>query len=220
MVILGAGGFAKEIATVLLWNNYKKENIVFFDNINESIDNSIYNNYLVIRSEKDLYSYFKSYDPKFHIGVGGTRNRSRLLKIGEKNAGILTSIISSTSLISPFDTNITLDKGISILSGVTITASVQIGIGCLVNKNAILSHDVEIKDFVEISPGAKLLGHSKVGSFTSIGTNAVILPNIHIGNNCIIGAGSIVTKNIPDDSIAVGIPAKVIKKNSHHEKNI
>ena len=44
-----------------------------------------------------------------------------------------------------------------------------------------------------------------------IGTNAVIMPGVSIGNNVVIGVGAIVTKNIPDNSVAVGVPARVIE---------
>ena len=52
----------------------------------------------------------------------------------------------------------------------------------------------------------------KVGNNVWFGGNVVVLSGVTIGDNCVIGAGSVVTKNIPDYSIAVGIPAKVIKK--------
>ncbi len=51
-----------------------------------------------------------------------------------------------------------------------------------------------------------------IGDNCWIGGGAIILPGVSIGNNCVIGAGSVVTKNIPDHSMAVGNPAKVIKK--------
>lgn len=50
-----------------------------------------------------------------------------------------------------------------------------------------------------------------IGDNCWIGGNSIILPGINIGNNCVIGAGSVVTKNIPDNSMAAGNPAKVIK---------
>lgn len=51
-----------------------------------------------------------------------------------------------------------------------------------------------------------------IGNDVWIGGGSIILPGVSIGNNCVIGAGSVVTKNIPDNSMAVGNPAKVIKR--------
>lgn len=45
-----------------------------------------------------------------------------------------------------------------------------------------------------------------------IGANVTILPGVTIGNNVVIGAGAVVTKDIPDNSLAVGVPARVIKE--------
>ena len=51
-----------------------------------------------------------------------------------------------------------------------------------------------------------------IGDDCWIGGNAIICPGITIGNGCVIGAGAVVTKDIPDNSMAVGNPAKVIRK--------
>lgn len=51
-----------------------------------------------------------------------------------------------------------------------------------------------------------------IGDGSWLGTNVVIVGNVHIGKHCVIGANSVVTKDIPDYSVAAGIPAKVIKK--------
>lgn len=53
-----------------------------------------------------------------------------------------------------------------------------------------------------------------------IGWNAIIMPNVHIGSNCVIGAGAIVTKDIPDNSVAVGVPAKVIETTNEYRKKM
>lgn len=88
---------------------------------------------------------------------------------------------------------------------------------------------IEIGDHVAISSGSELITHDgaaawcfdkeldggvfgriKIGNNVFIGQQSVILPNTTIGNNCIIGAGSVVRGEIPDNSIAVGNPAKII----------
>lgn len=51
----------------------------------------------------------------------------------------------------------------------------------------------------------------KIGNYCWIGGGSIILPGVEIGNNCVIGAGRVVTKNIPDNSVAVGNPCRVIK---------
>lgn len=65
-----------------------------------------------------------------------------------------------------------------------------------------------------------LFGEIVIGNNVHIGTNAVIMPGVKIGNNCIIGVSAVVTKNVPDNSVVVGIPAKVIKNiDEYREKN-
>ena len=51
-----------------------------------------------------------------------------------------------------------------------------------------------------------------------IGMSAIIMPGVTIGSNCIIGCGAVVTRDIPDNSIAVGVPAKVIKTLNEYEE--
>ena len=71
--------------------------------------------------------------------------------------------------------------------------------------NTVLEH------LGKIEIGARKYGKIVIGNNVFIGAKAIIMPNVRIGNNVIIGAGSIVTKSIPDNSIAVGVPAKIIE---------
>lgn len=67
---------------------------------------------------------------------------------------------------------------------------------------------------------ADLFGRIKIGNNVFIGWNAIIMPNVKIGNNCIIGCNAVVTKDIPDNSVAAGCPAKVIESiDEYYEKN-
>ncbi|MFI3227137.1 MAG: acyltransferase [Clostridia bacterium] len=93
---------------------------------------------------------------------------------------------------------------------VTIGSNVTIAPECL-----ILCHDGSTK---------KLIGYSKIGKVSIgndvfIGAKSVVLPNVKIGNNCVIGAGSVITKDIPDGSVAVGVPARVIMTTEEYKKS-
>ena len=62
----------------------------------------------------------------------------------------------------------------------------------------------------DTKPGFDTFGKITIGDYVYIGNNSLIMPGVTIGSNVIIGAGSIVTKDIPSDSVCVGIPCKVI----------
>ena len=80
----------------------------------------------------------------------------------------------------------------------------------------ILAHDASTKRPL----GYTLIGKVTIGNDVFIGAGTIVLPNTHIGNNVIIGAGAIVTKDIPDNSVAVGVPAKVIKTTGEYLEKI
>jgi acetyltransferase-like isoleucine patch superfamily enzyme len=81
------------------------------------------------------------------------------------------------------------------------------------NRNSTVGHHVVLENYVTLQPGANVCGFVTIGEGTLIGVGANILDGIKIGKNSIIGAGSVVTKNVPDNVVAYGIPCKVIKKN-------
>ena len=83
---------------------------------------------------------------------------------------------------------------------------ITIGNNVTITNASILSHDGSTKGFI----GYSKIGTVTIGDNVFIGYGSVVLPNTKIGNNVIIGAGSIVTKDIPDNSVVAGNPAKVI----------
>lgn len=71
-----------------------------------------------------------------------------------------------------------------------------------------------------IMTNADVFGRIVIGDNSNIGWNVIILPGVTIGKNCVIGAGAVVTKDIPDNSIAVGVPAKVIESIEDYRKKV
>ena len=60
--------------------------------------------------------------------------------------------------------------------------------------------------------GYAKIGCVNIGNDVFVGANTTILPGVTIGNNVVVGAGAVVTKDIPDNSLALGVPARVVKK--------
>ncbi len=93
-----------------------------------------------------------------------------------------------------------------------ISDMVKIGDFVKINVGVHIHHDCTIDSYVTIAPNAALMGGVRVHSMSYIGAGAQIRQNVKIGKNCMIGMGSIVVEDIPDNSIAYGVPCKVIKE--------
>jgi acetyltransferase-like isoleucine patch superfamily enzyme len=83
-----------------------------------------------------------------------------------------------------------------------------------------ITHDGGVWVFRKEHPNIDVFGKIEVGDNSFIGINTTILPGVSIGENCVIGAGSVVTKDIPANSIAVGVPAKVISSTTEYKNKV
>ena len=113
--------------------------------------------------------------------------------------------------------NPNLGKNVDIVGGanfgsepylITIGDNTTISFDC-----AFVTHDAAtrvIRHLPGFNKETVIYGPINVGKNCFIGCRSVILPNVNIGDNCIIGAGSVVNKDIPSNSVAAGVPCKVI----------
>jgi sugar O-acyltransferase (sialic acid O-acetyltransferase NeuD family) len=208
MLIIGAGGFAKEVLETFHERN-EIDNLVFFDETVTS-NNKLFDLFNILKNEDEVKKYFKNYDNRFTIGTGNPSLRHHLLNRFQKLGGEVISTISTTAEIGSYD--IKIGKGCNILQKAIISNSCQLGIGCIVYYNAIITHDCMIGNFVEISPAANILGQVIIGDYSRIGANSTILPKVNIGKNVTIAAGAVVTKDVADNCMVAGVPAQFKKE--------
>jgi len=150
--------------------------------------------------EKDIF---------IHICLGGELlyNRKKLI---EKIDSLKLQVITITHPSSYIAKSSTIGKGVTILVGSLINSNAKLGDYCCINTGAIVEHDCVIGENVFIQPNSVLGGNVLVDDNSVIGIGASIRDNISIGKNCLIGGGAFVCKDIPDNSVAYGVPAKVI----------
>lgn len=120
----------------------------------------------------------------------------------------LTNVVHPSALVSSLAT---VGQGNMILHGAIVQAAARIGNHVILNTGSQVDHDCIIADFVHLAPGVILCGNVEIGEGSFIGTGAIVIPGKKVGAWSIIGAGSVVIDNIPDNVVAVGNPAKVIK---------
>jgi sugar O-acyltransferase (sialic acid O-acetyltransferase NeuD family) len=119
------------------------------------------------------------------------------------------TIIHPSALISQ---SAEIGHGCLISPGVIIGPGVKIGDHCIINSATTIDHDSTIEENVIMGAGVHLPGFVQVLSGTFIGVGSSSVNGVTIGRDCLIGAGSVITKDVPDNVLAAGVPAKEIRK--------
>jgi sugar O-acyltransferase (sialic acid O-acetyltransferase NeuD family) len=196
VILYGASGHCKVIMDILKSSSVSIKKIID-DNVQlESI--------LGLPIEHSSNYCFETHD-KVILSIGNNKVREKLssLKVDFITAIHKQAIVSSTSII---------DKGTVVMAGAIINTNTRIGKHCIINSGSVVEHDCNIEDFVHISPNVSLAGNVAVGLGSQIGIGATVIQGITIGKWVIVGAGAVIIKDIPDFSVVVGNPGKVIKK--------
>jgi len=107
--------------------------------------------------------------------------------------------------------SVTLGAGTVVFSGAVVQPGAVVGRHCIINTGATVDHDCVIGDYAHIAPGVHLAGEVEVGEGAFLGIGSVAIVGVKIGAWATIGAGAVVINNIPPDTTAVGVPAKVIR---------
>jgi sugar O-acyltransferase (sialic acid O-acetyltransferase NeuD family) len=114
---------------------------------------------------------------------------------------------------------VAVGHGANIGPNVVIAPYANIGNLASVNRQASIGHHTTIGDFSTLNPGCNIAGKCTIGKGVTIGMGANIVDGIEIGDNTTIGAGTLVTKSIPANVTAYGVPARIIRKNSSTNVN-
>jgi sugar O-acyltransferase (sialic acid O-acetyltransferase NeuD family) len=114
--------------------------------------------------------------------------------------------------------NVKLGIGIVAMAGCIFNPKSTIGDFTFFATGAQIEHDCQIGDFSSISAGSITGGHVKLGKFSAITLGVTVVDRLEIGENTVIGSGSLVTKSLPNNVLAYGSPAKIIRNRIKGEK--
>ncbi|MEL6893538.1 MAG: acetyltransferase [Actinomycetota bacterium] len=204
LVIIGAGGFGREVLDVVerINNDAARFEVVGFRD-----DGAPDLKLLAARGHRHLgpVSESASDDAAAVLAIGDGAVRARL------DAQLETLGVPATLLVSPdatFGGANRIDVGCVVCAGVRVTTNVRIGRSVVLNLNATVGHDAVLEDHVTVFPGATISGAVHVGARATIGTGANVLPGVTIGDDAFVGAGAVVTKDVEPGSVVAGIPAR------------
>lgn len=145
---------------------------------------------------------------EFILGIGDNRIRQKVAGLILSKKKTILNVIHPSSIISNYAT---FGMGNFIAANATVNALAKIADNCILNTGCIVEHECIVASGAHIAPGTVLAGNVTVGENSFIGANSVVKQGVKIGSEVIVGAGSVVIKDIPDNEIWVGNPAKKLK---------
>lgn len=215
VVIVGAGGFGREVLDVLEAINsdevarggaVKFEFLGFLDDGEPDVD------LLSRRGAAHLGPVTAALDlppgTSFSLGVGDPNTR-RCLDEYLTGLGLSAVTLAHPSATCGFDVRVGV--GAVICSHVSLTTNVAIGRHTHLNLNCTVGHDVVMGDYVTVFPGANISGCVVIEDEVSVGTNSTIIQGLSVGRGTVIGGGAAVVRPLPPRVVAAGVPARVIR---------
>lgn len=205
LIIVGGGGFCHEV----LWLASECPSLWEVKGIlddSPEMQGKSYRNVPVLGTVTDWDKFTESW---FVVAIGSPRTRKKVVeKMLAKGPVQFASLIHP---LVPMSKSVIIGKGSIITAGCVITTDITLGMHTVVNLLTSIGHDFMAGDYCTIAPHVAVSGHVTVGAGVEIGTGAVLIQGLTLGSGSFIGAGAVVTKNIPENVLAVGCPAKQVK---------
>jgi len=190
-VIIGAGGFAREVRCQM-----HSENIKMF------VDDEYW-----IENNDNIFS-LKYFDANKHIAViaiGNPKDREDMVNKLPLDTQYFTFIHKTAQILS---NDIVIGLGSIICANCIITTNVKLGRHTHLNLSSTIGHDCLIGDFFTTAPGVKISGKCNIGNRVYFGTNSSIREKITVCNDVTVGLNSGVVKNIIETGTYGGVPVK------------
>lgn len=209
IVVVGAGGFGREVMEIFKDQNKieKKWDIVGFIDDNPALHNKILNGFLVIGGLEWLNE--NNEEIGCVVAIGDPKIKKIVVEKLETHQIKFVNAIHPSVMMSEY---VEFGKDVIICAGAILTVNVKIGNHVNININSTIGHDTVINDYCSIMPTVKVSGNDYLCEGVYLGTGSTLIHQVSIGQWTTIAAGTVVFKDIPENVVAIGMPAKVVKK--------
>jgi sugar O-acyltransferase (sialic acid O-acetyltransferase NeuD family) len=208
VIICGAGGHGRVVADII--EDVGSYSIAGFIDDDPALQGHCVGGYPVLGGRGDLPRLRERGMVRCAMGIGDNATRRELASMITAMGWELITVIHPSAQISP---RATIGGGSVIEACAVVKAGCLVGRLAIINSCASIGHDVILGEAIHISPGASIAGSVRIGDGTHIGMGASVIPGIKIGQNVVVGANAAVVRDLPDNVVAAGVPARTIRHN-------
>ncbi len=207
IAVIGAGGFGREVKMLIDQINDRQPAYEFLGYFDDGVEKGAsVNGFPVLGGIDDLMAFP---DIAIALAIGNPVTKEKIWQ-RIQHLPLERPVLSHPSVWIGKD-EVTIGAGTLICAGCILTVNIEIGENVILNLGCTVGHDTRIGDFSSFMPGINISGEVVIHPKVYVGTGAKIINQLEIGAGTIIGAGAVVSKTIPENCTAVGIPAKPIK---------
>lgn len=215
LAIYGAGGLGSEfhgLAKRINSEENKWSSIIYVDDAPEKAGTEL-KGAEVYPFEKAVNEFGKE-TLEFIIGIGEPNVKDMIFAKLEKEGCNITSLVLKEDREFLTDNEV-YGKGLVLHRFSGLPPYCRFGNNVLIQGKAVTGHNLVLGDNVVISSLAFIGGDVTIGRNTYIAPGSCIRNGLHIGENAIVGMGAVVTKDVPDNAVVVGNPAKILRYNEN-----
>lgn len=203
-IIIGAGGFGREILDTIHQINILKPTYNLVGFIDNRIKKGTIVNDLIVLGNDDILDNYVGIN--LIIGVGAPHIREKIYNRYKDQFNFLT-IIHPTAIVSKYAK---IADCVIIQAFCIVAANVNLKKGVCINARTGIGHDSIVGDFSSIQSFCDITGANKIGKLCFLGTGVKVIPELILGDECYVCAGSIIFKSANKKSKIMGNPSKII----------
>jgi sugar O-acyltransferase (sialic acid O-acetyltransferase NeuD family) len=204
LVIVGAGGFGREVLELVLDINRAAPTFEFLG----FLDDGEASGFLVERVGAPLLgpsSHLADLAASYVIGIGAPEPRRRIDAMARSLGRAATTLTHPSATIG---SDVQVGAGAVIAAGVRLTTHIIVGRFAHINLNCTIGHDSIVRDYATLHPGVHLGGGCVIEEGATLGMGSVVLPKVRVGRGAIVGAGAVVVRDVAPDTTVVGTVAR------------
>ncbi len=149
------------------------------------------------------------------VGDGPTRERLAAEARAACPSLAFVTVVHPSAVIAR---GVSVGAGSAVFAGAVLQPGARVGAGCIVNTRASVDHDAVLEDYASIAPGVSLGGGVTLEWHAFVGIGASVAHGRRIGEHAVVGAGAAVVADVPPRSVAVGVPARVVRSRRPGER--